>query len=46
MQTIDLEEDLKPIEKLEEEESFHDDFAETPPNDIVAYKSCVLALTY
>ena len=43
MQTQDLEEELKPIEKLEEEESFNDDFAETPPNDIVAYnelRSC------
>lgn len=43
MQTKDLEEDLKPVEKLEEEESFTDDFAETPPNDIVAYnelRSC------
>lgn len=42
MQAKELE-DLKPIERLEEEESFNDDFAEAPPNDIVAYnelRSC------
>jgi len=43
MQTSNLEGDLSPIEKLEEEESFNDDLANVPPNDIVAYnelRSC------
>ncbi len=35
--------ELEPLAKLEEEESFKDDFAELPPFDIVAYnelRSC------
>lgn len=42
MQAAESKQEIS-IEKLEEEESFKDDLAEIPPNDIVAYnelRSC------